>query len=351
MLVCAMKVSNLAAVPRGANWRMNFTANAPGGLSDRGDQFFVMATTDTADMQVDPLFRFGTAVRASNGSITYTFQGDADFGQFDQANNLVIVKIALSKLNPFVTHGPPIDVGSVLYGLRGSTFTTMACTPEDLPLQQCRSAVRDQTRGGTSFAFPACGPTATMLSMFLAEGVEDGIRLRWQFGPDASIASVAVERSERDQGPWSPVDARLVAEGDVSTAIDRTAMAGRTYFYRLVATGTNGEQFHFGPVSGIYGVDESAPIVSFLRDPKPNPSPGRSTVQFTVGRPGFVELSVFDLSGRRVRTIQAGNLAPGAYTREWDGQNDHFTAASDGVYFFVLNTADGRLTRRVALAR
>ena len=42
-----MKLSGLTTAPPGANWRMNFTANAPGGLSDRGDQFYVQAKGKT----------------------------------------------------------------------------------------------------------------------------------------------------------------------------------------------------------------------------------------------------------------------------------------------------------------
>src|SRR5580765_1063136 len=108
LLVCTMTVSSLAAVPRGANWRMNFTANAPGGLSDRGDQFFVIATTDTGDTGVAPLFQWGTARRNSGGGMDYTLRGNADFGLFDQTNNQVVLKVAVNKLNPFVTHGPAI---------------------------------------------------------------------------------------------------------------------------------------------------------------------------------------------------------------------------------------------------
>ena len=77
-----MTVSDLTVVPPAANWRMNFTANAPVsklsatgdytfGLSDRGDQFFVKANTDT-----NPAgdFTYGTAVRNSDGTLTYTSQ-------------------------------------------------------------------------------------------------------------------------------------------------------------------------------------------------------------------------------------------------------------------------------------
>jgi hypothetical protein len=151
LMVAAMKVSDLSASPL-SNWRMNFTANAPYstlspngdytfGLSDRGDQFFVRASTDATGT---PSYSFGTAVRNSDGTLTYTTQGAADAGIFDTATNTVTVKVLVSRLNPFVTHGPAIGSGSVLVGLRGQAFTSNV------------NAKRDETRGGTQFDFGGC---------------------------------------------------------------------------------------------------------------------------------------------------------------------------------------------------
>jgi hypothetical protein len=147
-----MKVSDLSTVPPLSNWRMSFTANAPFsqmsptggytfGLSDRGDQFWVRASTDTTQQFT---FSYGTAARNSDGTITYTLSGEADGGSFDTVNNTITVKVSLSKLNPFVTKGPAIGSGSVLVGLRGQAFTSGA------------NAKRDLTRGGTQFTLGTC---------------------------------------------------------------------------------------------------------------------------------------------------------------------------------------------------
>jgi hypothetical protein len=151
LLVAAMKVSDLSAQPL-SNWRSSFTANAPNsilsptgdytfGLSDRGDQFFVRASTDALGAVS---YTFGTAIRNSDGTLTYTTQGAADAGSFDTVTDTVTVKVLVSKLNAFVTHGPLIGNGSVLVGLRGQTFTSNA------------NAKRDLTRGGTQYTFGSC---------------------------------------------------------------------------------------------------------------------------------------------------------------------------------------------------
>ncbi|MFN2635208.1 MAG: post-COAP-1 domain-containing protein, partial [Thermoanaerobaculia bacterium] len=147
MLVVTMKVSDLSTVPPVSNWRMHFAANAPDsvlsptgdytfGLSDRGDQFYVRASTDPTQTP----FSFGTAKRKSDGSLAYTEAGPADSGAFDSAKNTITVAVSLSKLNQFLPAGhAPIGAGSVLVGLRGGTFTSGA------------NAKRDIARGGTQY--------------------------------------------------------------------------------------------------------------------------------------------------------------------------------------------------------
>jgi hypothetical protein len=161
VIVATMKVSDLAVVPPGSNWRMNFAANAPEsrlsptgdysfGLSDRGDQFFVRAQTPLT-ITTEPFasanqFTFGTVQRLSDGSLAYTTRGTADSGSFDVVNKTITVKVSASKLNPFVTKGPAVGIGSVLTGLRGQTFTNGA------------NAKTDATRGGTLFTMDRCQP-------------------------------------------------------------------------------------------------------------------------------------------------------------------------------------------------
>jgi hypothetical protein len=153
VLVGKMKVTDLTAVPPSGLWRMNFAANAPNsvlsptgqfsfGLADRGDQFFMLAQTDGAGAQT---YRFGTAIRNGDGAMEYTDRGAADSGSFDQATKTITVKVALSKLNPFVAGGnSPIAGGSILTGLRGGASIAAAGN----------AGRSDSTRGGTQFLIP-----------------------------------------------------------------------------------------------------------------------------------------------------------------------------------------------------
>jgi hypothetical protein len=62
------------------------------------------------------------------------------------------------------------------------------------------------------------------------------------------------------------------------------------------------------------------------------PNPARSaTVSFALPRAMDVDLSVFDLGGRKIATLAKGAFAAGPYTRVWNGQG-----SAAGVYFVRL---------------
>jgi len=166
ILVAKMTVSDMTTIPPSSVWRINFTANAPNsilsptgrftfGLSDRGDQFFLRASTDATGAQT---FKYGTAVRNFDGSITYTDVSDADSGAFNQTAKTVTLKIAVSKLNTILTTAghPTLTTGSILAGLRGQAFSTA----------QGNNFKLDSTRGGLLYAIegaitPTPSPTPT----------------------------------------------------------------------------------------------------------------------------------------------------------------------------------------------
>ena len=76
------------------------------------------------------------------------------------------------------------------------------------------------------------------------------------------------------------------------------------------------------------------------------PNPARiTTVRFALPRQADVDLSVFDLSGRKVVTLAKGSMPARAYEHRWDG-----TGASAGVYFVRLKVgAENYSLRTVTL--
>lgn len=83
----------------------------------------------------------------------------------------------------------------------------------------------------------------------------------------------------------------------------------------------------------------------------PNPFNPRVTVSFTLAAATAGELAVFDLAGRRLRVLHAGDLAAGTHGFAWDGLDQAGRALPSGAYLCRLSVATGASTVRVALVR
>ncbi|MBK6898419.1 MAG: T9SS type A sorting domain-containing protein [bacterium] len=78
----------------------------------------------------------------------------------------------------------------------------------------------------------------------------------------------------------------------------------------------------------------------------PNPFNPRTTVRFDLPREGRVELAVYDLQGRRVRTLLAGNAAAGPHEVLWPGDDDAGRTLPSGVYLARLRGPGGTAAER-----
>ena len=78
----------------------------------------------------------------------------------------------------------------------------------------------------------------------------------------------------------------------------------------------------------------------------PNPFRTTTDVRFALGRAGRVDLAVYDVLGREVRSVARGLwLGAGVQHLAWDGRRADGGAAGAGVYFVRLKTPDGSWVR------
>jgi len=73
----------------------------------------------------------------------------------------------------------------------------------------------------------------------------------------------------------------------------------------------------------------------------PNPFNPSTTIEFVNPASGLVELTIYDVQGRLVRTLLSGDLPAGPGRAVWDGTGDNGGNASSGAYFYVLKTRKG----------
>jgi len=87
------------------------------------------------------------------------------------------------------------------------------------------------------------------------------------------------------------------------------------------------------------GVEENtvaAPKQFALQQNYPNPFNPETTINFDLPEAGQVDFKVYDLAGRMVRQLLAGQRSAGSHRLIWDGKNDDGHSTESGVYFLVL---------------
>ena len=152
-------------------------------------------------------------------------------------------------------------------------------------------------------------------------------------------ARVAADQPFGGDGSAGPADVGMALGfdfGSVPPAVPETV----TVVTRLTASAPTGV-----PVGG------PLPSRGELRILSRVPFEGNLRLELYLMSSGPVSLDIFDPAGRRVRTLERGDMPAGRRLYSWDGRLESGTHAPSGVYFIKLRTDGGALMRRVVLLR
>jgi hypothetical protein len=100
------------------------------------------------------------------------------------------------------------------------------------------------------------------------------------------------------------------------------------------------------------GVQSASAVTHVLLDPaRPNPFLGATRLSFSLPSAGPANLSVYDVGGRLVATLAAGQLAAGPHQYDWNGRIADGGLAPSGTYLYRLQAGSTTVTRKMALVR
>jgi YVTN family beta-propeller protein len=135
------------------------------------------------------------------------------------------------------------------------------------------------------------------------------------------------------QAQWSPPQV-LADSVKVAVVLVEASTPGDT-----VVTGVLGTSDFFRLLTPV-GV-ELVPARLEFSPIWPSPSVGTARLRYGLPRAARVDLEVFDVQGRRLATLVAGDQPPGWHDVIWDGRTDAGGRAGAGLYFARLR-AEGR---------
>ena len=83
-----------------------------------------------------------------------------------------------------------------------------------------------------------------------------------------------------------------------------------------------------------------------LQQNYPNPFNPTTNIPFEISSPNFVKLSVYDILGREIASLQNGRLAAGVYTRTFDASR-----LASGIYFCKLQVGDATEVKKLVFQK
>jgi endonuclease I len=198
--------------------------------------------------------------------------------------------------------------------------------------------------------------------------VNGQIRLTWQTASEIDNLGFVLLRKSLDEMEYEEIasyesDDALKGLGSSSlggsyTFIDRDTYLNGHYDYQLWDVAYDGKQELIGNLQIEASAenlerrgDEKIPNTTKLIGNFPNPFNPSTTVFFDLATGGTVTIEIFDVSGRRVKTLFHGFLDTGSYKTFWDGKSSTGRAASSGTYIYQLNFGSGQLNKRMLLIK
>ncbi|MCB2199364.1 T9SS type A sorting domain-containing protein [bacterium] len=98
-------------------------------------------------------------------------------------------------------------------------------------------------------------------------------------------------------------------------------------------------------------VESVYPITSKLNPAYPNPFNPSTVIPFELKQAGKVRVSVFDIRGRKVKTLVDGQRTAGQHRVEWDGRSASGLPVASGSYIVRLEVDGVQASRRITLVK
>ena len=82
----------------------------------------------------------------------------------------------------------------------------------------------------------------------------------------------------------------------------------------------------------------SEPLKNTLRQNYPNPCNPGTAIRFSLAEPGWMDLEIYSVLGRRVRSFAGEHRVPGAHMIYWDGTDETGEEAAGGIYIYRIRS-------------
>ncbi|MDD3051500.1 MAG: FlgD immunoglobulin-like domain containing protein [Candidatus Cloacimonetes bacterium] len=197
----------------------------------------------------------------------------------------------------------------------------------------------------------------TLSSFDYAVTAENFVSINWETSSETNALGFNVYRSVEQIIPETSLNYGMIpatgasSQGAVYNYLDTNAQQKTTYYYWLESLDNDLTSNFFGPITVFFENEDggqtppAVPTETELLNSCPNPfgfsNTERNTstsIKFNIAKEGMVQLDVFNLKGKIVKTLVNDVKQPGSYSIPWDGYNNSGERCASGVYFYRLRT-------------
>ncbi len=271
--------------------------------------------TSVTMTRVEPGIFSGTYEFANEGSAKLTFtvtpHGESSFS-FSKLFNVVLLKPGIDSFVPFINGYLSVPGSSIL---TKTVVTSMQTKRIDQPdnWQHVSQSVK-LTPEALTLHTPAT----------LAFTIPDDIK---------HLSHQQLKICRLQQGRLVPVYTQIDSDGSEARAL-------------VTELGTY--QLMYIPEPDI---SDALPSDSRLLPCYPNPFNARTTINYQLVRPDYIQIDVINIRGETIRHLFHGPRNPGRYNLQWNGQDNSGHAAPTGIYVVLMRAQNWRESRKILLLK
>lgn len=202
--------------------------------------------------------------------------------------------------------------------------------------------------GSLSWSRLQCGAAPAPPQAVSVAYSTSGNTISWGPALRASLPMEAFHRVYRSSVPdFVPGPDTLVREEPSNSWFDSEG----TFAHHYLVTAVSADGLESAPVAPTAVTDAPTAARDQLYLATPNPFNPRTTISYSLRAPGDAELVIYDLAGRRVKTLVSGHIEAGPHDAQWDGLDEQGRRVASGVYLYRLVTGQFSETRRMVLLK
>jgi hypothetical protein len=115
--------------------------------------------------------------------------------------------------------------------------------------------------------------------------------------------------------------------------------------------GTDSGIARFIPSAAPASAEDSRPAGFAVLGNHPNPFNPSTTITFSLPESGKASLTVYDITGRKVRTLVSERMIAGVHSVVWDGRDERGEMVASGIYLARLESGTTARTVKMLLMK